>query len=59
MAAIHYNGVDLVKHRLCDFSEILNNAWMVIMSVMIILSQVGYIMIEIGTIKTINNTNLL
>jgi len=37
---------------------ILNIVWMVIMSVMIILSQVGYMMVEMGTIKTVDNTDL-
>lgn len=31
---------------------------MVIMSVMIILSQIGYIMMEFGTIQTTHNTDL-
>ena len=47
------------RERLYNLDEILNIVWMVIMSVMIILSQVGYMMIEIGTIKMVNNTNLL
>lgn len=44
--------------RLKELGDILNIVWMVIMSVMIILSQIGYMMVEMGTIKTVNNTDL-
>ena len=37
----------------------LNTVWMVIVSIMTILAQVGYLMVEIGSIKTHNNSDLL
>ena len=47
------------QDRMDTLGDILNIVWMVIMSVMIILSQVGYMMVEIGTIKMTNNNDLL
>lgn len=49
---------DFLK-RITTLGQILDIVWMVIMSVMIILSQIGYMMMEFGTIKTTNNTDLL
>ena len=48
-----------VHQRFETLNEIINNVWMVIMSVMIILSQIGYLMVETGTVKTLNSTDFL
>ena len=45
------------SNRLNTLVEVINNVWMVIMSIMIILSQVGYFMVETGTVKTANNSD--
>jgi Amt family ammonium transporter len=37
----------------------MNTVWMVIVSIMTILAQLGYLMVEIGSIKTQNNSDLL
>lgn len=45
--------------RIENLARILDIVFMVIMSVMILLSQIGYMMVEYGTIKTFNSTDLL
>jgi len=42
-----------------NIEDMLNTVWMVIVSIMTILAQVGYLMVEIGSIKTHNNSDLL
>jgi len=39
--------------------DMLNAVWMVMVSTMTILAQIGYLMVEIGSIKTHNNSDLL
>ena len=48
----------IIYNRNQNLAEILNIVWMVIMSVMIIMSQIGYMMVEIGTMKRTNNADL-
>lgn len=52
------NAEDVIKNRISDLNDIINTVWMVIMSVMIILSQIGYMMVEIGTASTVNSSDL-
>jgi len=49
----------IIGQRLDELGEILNIVWMVIMSIMIILSQIGYMMVETGSIKVTNCTDFL
>ena len=48
-----------VETKSQNLAEMLNTVWMVIVSVMVIFAQVGYLMVEIGSIKTHNNSDLL
>ena len=45
--------------RINELQDVINSVWIIIMSIMIFLFQVGYMMIETGTIKTKNSTNYL
>ena len=45
--------------RFNDLNTILDNSWLLICSVMVILSQVGFLMKETGSIKMLRNTAIL
>jgi Amt family ammonium transporter len=51
--------MDDTEDTMKSLTEILNTVWMVVVSIMTILAQVGYLMVEIGSIKTHNNSDLL
>lgn len=45
--------------RFDDLNEILDQIWIIICTIMVLLSQVGYMMRETGTIKMKNNSTIL
>ena len=45
-----YVEIDSIE-RIDNINDLLNNVWILICTVMVILSQVGYMMKETGTIK--------
>ena len=53
------NAYEYSADQMSNLQDMLNTVWMVIVSIMTILAQVGYLMVEIGSIKTHNNSDLL
>jgi len=52
-------GFEVISHRLSDLNTILDQIWIIICTVMVLLSQVGYMMRETGSIKMHNNSTIL
>ena len=56
---VKINAFEYSINQMSNLQDMLNTVWMVIVSIMTILAQVGYLMVEIGSIKTHNNSDLL
>ena len=50
---------DQVFDRFDDLNTILDNVWLLICTIMVLLSQVGFLMKETGSIKMLRNTAIL
>ena len=50
---------DVINLRFYDLNKILDQIWIIICTIMVLLSQVGYMMRETGTIKMKNNSTIL
>ena len=50
---------DVIQSEMNDLDVLVKNLWVVLCSVMVLLSQVGYMMKETGTIKMKNNSVIL
>ena len=48
-----------IYNRLQDLNLILDQIWIIICAIMVLLSQAGYMMRETGTIKMKNNSTIL
>ena len=48
-----------MENRIVDLSEILDTVWVVVVVIMIILAQAGFMMKETGSIKMRNNSVIL
>ena len=53
------NAVDKINQRFSDLNLILDQIWIIICTVMVLLGQVGYMMRETGSIKMNNNSTVL
>ena len=53
------NASTVIFLRFDDLNEILDQIWIIICTIMVLLSQVGYMMRETGTIKMKNNSTIL
>ena len=49
----------LMDNRIDDLSDILDTVWVVVVMIMIILAQAGFMMKETGSIKMKNNSVIL
>jgi Amt family ammonium transporter len=52
-------AIDNIDLRFVDLNKILDQIWIIICTIMVLLSQVGYMMRETGTIKMKNNSTIL